>query len=217
MQWFVIGDSHIEAIIRAAEQGLLNRFALVKKVGGATAVGLRNPNSHTDALAKFRAVLLPARRDCIPIIQLGEVDCGFVIWYRAAKFGESVETQMDESLAAYFSFVDGLRREGYPTIVVTAPILPTIRDGQDWGEVANARREVTATLQQRTKLTLRYIEALRDGARLRDLPFVDLTPDLLDSSTGVVAEAYRHPNPTNHHLDPEKAAILWARHLNSLF
>lgn len=216
MQWHVIGDSHIDAIRQAAEHGLLERPALFKQVGGATAVGLRNPNSQTDAVSKFRTELLPARLASVPVIQIGEVDCGFVIWYRAAKYNETVERQMEESLTAYFAFVDELRREGYSQLVITAPVLPTIRDGQDWGEVSNARREVTATLKQRTDLTLRYIEALKAGAHRRSLSFVDLTPDLLNPATGVVFEAYRHPNPTDHHLDPQKAAALWARHLNDL-
>lgn len=216
MQWYFIGDSHIDAIRRAAEQGLLNRPAAFKSVGGATAVGLRNPNSFSDALSRFRAEILPVRSDSIPVIQLGEVDCGFVIWYRAAKYGESIEQQMNDSLAAYFAFVDELRHHGYAQLVVTAPVLPTIRDGQDWGEVANARREVTATLKQRTDLTLRYIDGLKAGAQDRGLPFIDLTPDLLDKATGVLADAFRHPNPADHHLHPEKAAALWSDHLNRL-
>lgn len=216
MHWHVIGDSHIAAIKRAADQGLLDRPALFKQVGGATAVGLRNPNSRTDAMAKFRAELLPVCIDSVPVIQVGEVDCGFVIWYRAAKYGESVEQQMERSLTAYFAFVDELCREGYSYVVMTAPVLPTIRDRLDWGEVSNARREVTATLKQRTDLTLRYTDALKAGAHGRGLPFIDLTQDLLDPATGVVAEVYRHPNPADHHLDPQKASVLWARHLNGL-
>lgn len=89
-RWHIVGDSHLRGIRRAAERGLIKRGCVFTQVPGATAVGLRNPNSTTNALETFRAALLP-RRNVIPVIHLGEVDCGFVIWYRAEKYGESLE------------------------------------------------------------------------------------------------------------------------------
>ncbi len=216
MRWHIVGDSHIKSIRKAAQMGLLDWAAGMQVVEGATAVGLRNPNSVTDALNIFRSALIPAAPKTIPVIQLGEVDCGFVIWYRAMKYRESVSAQMAESLAAYFEFVDELLADGYENVVVTSPILPTIRDGQDWGDVANARREVTATLRDRTCLTIEYAEGLRRGAAARGQPFIDFSGDLLDPATGVLNEAFRHPNPADHHLHPAKSAQLWASHLNRL-
>jgi hypothetical protein len=211
--WHIVGDSHITAFRYAAEHKLLDFPAHFTEVGGATAVGLRNPNAMTNALELFRAALLPAKSDATPVIQLGEVDCGFVIWYRASKYGESVELQLNESIDSYFEFVDGLIDQGYRRIVISAATLPTIRDGQDWGEVANARREVTATLAQRTALTFAYNDRLRAQAARRALAFIDITQDVLDPQTGVIAESFRHPDPTDHHLDPAKIAMLWAEEL----
>lgn len=211
-----MGDSHTETLARAASDRLLDRPALSTVVIGATAVGLRNPNSRTNAVEAFLQALTPFNPRKIPVIQLGEVDCGFVIWYRARKHGEPVEAQFAASLAAYAAFVDRLRALGYATVVLTGAALPTIRDGQDWGEIANARREVTATLAERTALTLRYNAGIAAIAAARDLPFVDLTPQTLDPATNTVAEDFRHPDPGNHHLHPARTAALWASQLNAL-
>jgi hypothetical protein len=214
--WHIIGDSHVGSFQLAARRGLLTRPAIFTRVAGATAVGLRNPNSKTDALGVFRRALTPYNKNKIPVIHLGEVDCGFVIWYRAQKYGESIDTQFAQSVDALLAFVDDLRGMGYDRIVLTGATLPTILDGQDWGDVANARREVTSTLTERTDLTLRYNARLREGTIARGLPFLDLTDDVLDPRTGLVSEAFRHPDPTDHHLNPEKVGPLWANALNAL-
>lgn len=214
--WHIVGDSHIAPFRWASERGLVNSPCLFTEVGGATAVGLRNPNSLTDAISIFKEVLLPMREGARPVIQLGEVDCGFVIWYRAQKYGEGIDAQLEQSIAAYLEFVDELISNGYTTIVISGATLPTIRDGQDFGEIANARREVTATLLQRTKLTLYYNEKLRAAAQYRRLPFIDITGKVLDQDTQVVAEYFRYPNPSDHHLDPQKVSALWATELNGI-
>ncbi len=214
--WHIVGDSHIDAFRHAAAHGKILAPCRFTQVKGATAVGLRNPNSKTDAMAQFRAGLLPKPDDAIPVFQLGEVDCGFVIWYRARKYGEAIERQVQQSIAAYFDFVDALVAGGYPHVVVTGAVVPTIRDGLDWGEVANARREVTATLFERTALTLSYNDRLRQGATARGLSYIDISSDVIDPATGVVSDVYRNPDPSDHHLDPDKAGSLWAEKLNIL-
>jgi hypothetical protein len=214
--WHIIGDSHLNSFRRAYERKLINRPCLFTEVGGATAVGLRNPNSKTNALETFKAALLPKRRNKTPVIQLGEVDCGFVIWYRAQKYGENIDTQFTQSVDAYMEFVDTLRRHGYKNIVLTGATLPTIRDGQTWGHIANLRREVTATLSQRTDLTMRYNAQLKAAAQQRSLPFIDLSELALDPDSGMIREEFRHSDPTDHHLDPDKVGALWAAELNRL-
>ncbi|WP_216351889.1 hypothetical protein [Brevundimonas sp. LM2] len=134
--WLVIGDSHVDAIVAGTKHLTLPCKSIL--VGGATAVGMRNPNSATNALSQFRDAVIPARSNAIPVLQLGEVDCGFVIWYRAEKLGDSIEAQMLASIKAYFGFVDELLCAGYPTVVVTGAVIPTIRDGELGVEVAKS-------------------------------------------------------------------------------
>lgn len=214
--WHVVGDSHARALKHAVRQGLVSRPCKVTAVGGATAVGLRHPNSQTNALNIFKEALFPVKPGTTPVIQLGEVDCGFVIWYRAAKYGESIESQLNQSIEAYFKFVDELLAGGYPSVVITGAILPTIGDGQEWGEIARIRREVTTTLRERTDLTLEYNEMLRKEAKLRRLPFIEITDKIMDKERRIVSDYFRHPDPLNHHLDPGKAGLLWATELNRL-
>ena len=214
--WLVFGVSHIFAIRAAAEAGLIQRPCDFMAIGGATAVGLRNPNSQTQALRAFGKSLLPRRPGAVPVMHLGEVDCGFVIWYRAQKHGEAIAAQVEESIAAYLGFVERLLAGGYATVVLTGASLPTIRDGHDWGEIRKARREVTASLRERTQLTLEYNRKIEAGAARLDLPFIDIAPRLIDPESGVLADYYRHPDPLDHHLHPDRTGALWADALNAL-
>jgi hypothetical protein len=151
-----------------------------------------------------------------PIIHLGEVDCGFVIWYRARAYGEDVQAQMTQSICAYFNFVDELIEAGYGTVVITGASMPTIRDGQRFGEVANKRREITASLLERTNLTIAYNLQLAAEAAKRDIPFIDIGQLVRDPRSGVVADEYRNPDPTDHHLHPVMTARLWAEQLTRI-
>jgi hypothetical protein len=211
----VFGDSHVHTMQWAANQGMLSTDATFVPVGGATAVGMRNPNSLTNALQIFEDAAIPVRPKTVPVIHLGEVDCGFVIWWRAAKYGEPIEAQVDASIGAYFSFVDRLLAAGYPTVIITAASPPTIKDGQDWGEIANLRKEVSVSIQDRTALTLRYNCLLRAEATRRGLPFVDASESFIDQSTGVIRERFRHADPLDHHLSPETAGPIWAEAINT--
>jgi hypothetical protein len=212
-----IGDSHANYFRHAAAQGYFGRRRVgCCAVAGATAVGLRNPNAKTNALARLSAYLRKWPPRSVIVIQLGEVDCGFVIWYRDRKYRDGVETQLEESIAAYFAFVDATMARGHRRIVVTGASMPTIEDGQDWGEVANARREVTASLQDRVALTRRYNERLRAEAARRGLPFIDISDEVLDPATGTVRHAFRNANPLDHHLDWDRAARSWAARLNAV-
>lgn len=210
----VLGDSHIRYFTEAAKLGLLPWKLEATLVGGATAVGMRNPNSQTQALHVFREALQPRRDDVIPVIHLGEVDCGFVIWYRAQKYAESVETQFAQSIDALADFIDQLLPD-YPLLVLTGATLPTIRDGDSQSIVANLRREVTATLRQRTDLTLAYNRAIAAFAAARNLPFIDVSDRMLDPASALLDDRYRNPDPGDHHLHAERAAHCWAEALTA--
>ncbi|SFI84314.1 hypothetical protein [Methylobacterium brachiatum] len=216
MAWLIFGDSHIWTFKYADEKGWIRQPCDFIEVMGATAVGLRNPNGQTNALEIFAQGLLPPREQFTPVMQLGEVDCGFVIWWRAMKLAESVDAQLETSINAHFGFVDRLLSEGYSTVVLTGAALPTIRDGQDWGEIANKRREVVTSLVERTQLTMRYNAMLRDGAARRGLPFIDISSEIIDRATGVISDAFRAEDPLDHHLNSERAGRLWATALNAL-
>ncbi len=210
------GDSHLAPVRHAYAQGWLDPFRCrFTSVGGATAVGLRHPTSKTQALAKFRSVLLPCRRDVIPVFQLGEVDCGFVIWHRAKKYNESINEQLDASIEAYVLFINELRTAGYKTIIVTSAVLPTIGDGGFQGEVALLRKDINATQRQRTELTIDYNRQLARALHGTGVIFLDFTPDLIDGETRLIRHEFKHPDANDHHLDPERGGRLWGRHIKA--
>jgi len=172
-------------------------------VQGATAMGLANPHSKTNALPIF-AKYIDAQPVNEPLLFcLGEVDCGFVIWYRAAKYGMSISEQFQISLNNYCAFIDEIYQKGHSKIIISSVPLPTILDGQEWGETANLRKEVNATLSERSDLTIEYNERLYSYCVSHGYQFLDISSETLSQQTGVVDEKCRNPNPYDHHLNPK--------------
>jgi hypothetical protein len=206
-----LGDSHLESLKAAADLGLLHfdeaDFCIVP---GATAVGLRNPNSITNAISLFKDAVKEYPRTQHILIHLGEVDCGFVMWWRQLKYGESVDLQLSESVAAYREFVVQLLNMGFENICIAGASLPTIRDGVDFGSVANKRSEIAVSIKDRTQLTLQYNRSLFSMASDLGCSFFDLSDAFIDVRTGVISDFFRHPDPCDHHVDPSKAIGVWA-------
>jgi hypothetical protein len=194
-----LGDSHIEVIDRYVSKKVKALFDVVS-IPGATAQGLVNPNSSTDALRVFETRLARARRWQTVLLELGEVDCGFVIWYRAEKMAITIDEQVEVSLSNYLRFIDRQVATGFEVWVMSAP-LPTIGDAQDWGEIANVRRMVTASQVARTALTVRYNNRLRESCLERRVRFIDVSSEQFDPATGVIKREFRHSNRLDHHLD----------------
>ncbi len=176
-------------------------------VPGATASGLENPNdSRTRAYPTFRRALdaTAARR---VVVTLGEVDTGFVIWYRAAKYRESVFAMLDRAVAAYTGFLAGIAAT-FDVLCVSAA-LPTIPDDVHWGVVANQRREVRASQRARTALTLEFNRRVRDAALGLGVSHL-----LLDAASlgpdGLVRPDLLNPDPRDHHYAPGRYAALIA-------
>lgn len=205
----VIGDSH--AKIFRHWSFLLGMPAVhfqVCAVGGATASGLANPHSRTQAYNRFEAALASHPHDRL-LVQLGEVDTGFVIWYRAAKYQAGVEEMLDLAVQTYTEFLSRLGDPGR-LLVLSAP-LPTIADDNAWGEVADLRKEVTASQQQRTELTLRFNARVAAFCRERGITHVNLDGDALGED-GVVRRDLLHPDRNDHHYHPRRyAALIRAR------
>jgi len=206
-----LGDSHLRPVQAAIEAGLFQPLECrLREVGGATAVGLRHPTSTTQALVVYREELTPFNPAVIPVFQLGEVDCGFVIWLRAQRYGESIQQQLDASLDAYQNFLLEIRAAGYEPIVSSAT-LPTLYDGQLDGEIAHLRREVRATQRERTDLTFEYNRRLKAFCTSHGLAFADIASGLLDPETLLIADRFRHPDIMDHHLNPVTGGAVWAK------
>ena len=211
-----IGDSHLEALQLAANLKILDvassHFSIVP---GATVIGLRNPNSLTDAIGIFRSSLMAQPLDSYVLIHLGEVDCGFVIWWRAKKYGESIERQFQESIDAYHQFLVEIIEKGFNRICIAGASLPTIKDEVDMSNVANKRAEISIGIKQRTELTLRYNQALIELAKSFGISYFDISDIVLDKTSNLVHDFFRNPDASDHHLDREKVTGVWAMKCNA--
>lgn len=210
--WFFVGDSHVHTVQLAYKLKLFKgQPAKFLSIGGATASGLRmDKESKTGAFKTFTEALVPHNPGYYPILQLGEIDCGFIIWYRAKKYDETPASQLVRSLDTYLQFIRLVRDAGYGRdMLVTSAVLPTILDGQLEGEIAHARSEITATFRERTDLTLDYNAGLAERCAAEGVPFLDVTSRFLDPETRLIDDVYRHPNKLDHHMNPITAGPIW--------
>ena len=172
-------------------------------VPGATNMGLKNPHSKTNAFNIFEHFLSKNLKiDDTLIFFMGEVDCGFVIWYRKEKYNETLESQMNESLTNYFDFI--LRYKNLcKRIVICDVVPPTIGDDQKGkGDVENLRLGINATQKERTELTLRYNSEIEKFCSINGFTYMSFTKELLGED-GIVNPKYKNKKPEDHHLDAE--------------
>lgn len=200
----VLGDSHAQIFLHR-----IFRFSFpltifdVCSVGGATASGLNNPNSTTAAYKTFRNKMNAAPEGSVIVIMLGEVDTGFVIWYRASKHGDSVDVMLKKAIRNYSEFISKVAQK-HRTIVISTP-LPTISDDNEWGDVANLRRKISATQYERTQLTLSFNKIMKQYCQENRIAYLDLDPESLGEN-GFVSDSLLNNDETDHHYDPLKHA-----------
>tara|TARA_R100001132_G_C3255451_1_gene81174 strand:+ start:293 stop:1003 length:711 start_codon:yes stop_codon:yes gene_type:complete len=202
--YYVFGDSHCEVFEHISDEKLLKGVEFkVNWIGGATAQGMRNPNSKTNALSIFSEDIKNINRNADLFFQLGEVDTGFVIWYRSMKYNEPVNKQLNDSVRHYFEFLNEVSDLGFENITIISAPLPTIKDNQDWGEIANLRKEIKATQVERTELTIAYNNLLKEEAEKNGYKFIDTDIYLFNENTGIIREEFLNKDKNNHHLDLE--------------
>jgi hypothetical protein len=201
----VLGDSH--ALVFSSEQMkiLFPEYSFeVTSVGGATVSGLKNPNAVTQAMPQYMSALETTTANTV-IVMLGEVDTGFVIWYRAQKHGSSVEQMLQQALENYQKLLLDVASR-FHVICVSTP-LPTIRDNMDWGEVANLRKEVKASLSDRTSLTIKFNTLMEAFCVREDISHLNYDSCSMDES-GTLKASLRNPDPNDHHYNPSAHALM---------
>jgi hypothetical protein len=209
----VLGDSHTPIFNHLSFKTAFPEYTFnVVTVIGATASGLENPNTKTQAYPIFKEALQSSRAGKV-IVMLGEVDTGFVIWYRAKKYQESVAAMAVRAVSSYSKFLQEVAalRE---VICISTP-LPTIQDGNDWGEVANARREITTTQLERTALTLQFNRQMQSFCTQQGIRYLMLD-DWSLGEDGLVRRELRNPDPKDHHYDPETYSGLLVERLKEV-
>ena len=191
-----IGDSHAQVIgfVRVPRT-----WIRVIGVEGATATGICNPESTTEARQIFDRQLRQMKPWQQLLIILGEVDCGCAIWLRASREGISVQAQAAQTLDYYEAFLRSVTDLGLAGVYVLSVPLPAI-DVPVAGDVREPRMEVTASQRERTRLTLDFNGELRERCRALGLSFIDVSDGLIDPATELIREEFVRRPRTNQHL-----------------
>lgn len=211
-----LGDSHAAIFQQLQRERVLKktRFVVVW-IGGATARGLSNPNSVTNALRIFRGLLRVVPRSVRVFLMLGEVDCGFLIWHNAETRGSSVEGEYARTQGAFDAFVEELVQQGRRVVLVEVP-LPTVEDYACWAGLESQRRTIKAPLTDRTALTSRFNMHVRALGATTGSAVLTYEERTIDSTTGLLLEEFRNPDPLNHHLAAEPFCRLLVAQLSQL-
>lgn len=217
MKILCCGDSHVN-VFNCCNNELKNVFFEVCEVGGATAQGLVNPNSKTNALPIFEKKINDTKMDKL-LIMLGEVDCGFVIWVRSKRYNISVDEQINNSINNIFFFIqkilDNNKYLSNKDIIVVGAILPTIKDSTNKKFLGGARSEVDISQIERTKKTIEYNNLLKNNCNVFGYNYIDITEYII-SNEGIVKDYYLNINPYDHHLDSNKTFKLWISKLKCI-
>lgn len=215
----VIGDSHCLVWNYIKHNNLLPGYTFtVKHVNGATSQGINNPNSKTNALPIFQRVIQNNHNKDYIMISLGEVDCGFALWYNSEKYNIPINEQLNKSLESYVIFLETVVKKFFKNkqIILLGSTLPTIEDQTDKRFLKGARSSITASLVDRTALTFLYNRKLNEIARQYGLNFIDISNQTYDKNSKSVKKEFLHDDEFDHHLDPSKSAILWVDNFKKL-
>ena len=216
----VLGDSHSNIFSRRIaflfKKLFLNKFEfLVCSVPGATISGIENPNSKTNTAVIFQKALNKNTQCEYCILYIGEVDTGFLLWYKFEQEGLDLEDLFNLTIDKYTGLVQKVFELGYKPIVISTP-LPTIKDGTDYGPIASARKLIKATQIERTKLTLRFNSRMKDICLKKKYGFVDLD-NISIAPSGVVRTFLLNLNRKDHHYNPITHSLILFYALKNFF
>ena len=214
MNILFFGDSHAQHYIKWGANNIQNEIKFdVCFVGGATAQGAVNPGSKTKALSIYRETLERKKNDNYDYvgIMLGEVDCGFVIWYRAKKYNQNIQEQIMLAANNLEEFLKNDVEKVFPKdkVVVVGATLPTIKNNTDKKFLSGARSEVDASLQERIDCTFEYNKQLAIMAKNNKYLYFDISDETFDQENYCVFSQFLNKNPHDHHFDGHSVAPIF--------
>ncbi|CED70300.1 putative uncharacterized protein [Aliivibrio wodanis] len=206
----VLGDSHAECLLSPFWKNKHREFTWETTiVYGATLSGLSNPNSNTMSSDIYSKALTDISCDAI-VTLLGEVDCGFVIWYYAERDNIDVHTAATKAIKNYKQLLLKAKNIA-PVFVISAP-LPTIGDNDKHGVVAQKRSSISATQKQRTELTQYFNKEINKFCLENDITFIDLDSFSMGKD-GLVHASLINKKKSDHHYDKHKYMMLLSKFL----
>ena len=211
----ILGDSHTRYFrFLQRTYPLAATHLRVFNVTGATASGLRNPHSKTRASMAFGFLLRRLDKKQVLLMQLGEVDCGFALWMKAAKHGNRAEDELQRAFDNYMVSIRNARELGFEKILIATVSPPTIADWSLWrGPVGHLRRQVAADIRERSQLTRLFNQLLREGASAVGYTFLDVENLFTDPQTSLVRPELLSDRPGDLHLHNHEAAKIYRKAL----
>ena len=213
------GDSHVKIFrIFNVKSVHFQIYFRVISVRGATAFGLDNPNSNTNALKVFSKWMRRSKKNPV-LFMLGEVDCGFLIWFKAKREKKDPRILMEEAVKRYINFLKSEATNREVLIICSSP-LPTIENYDDHGDdVSKFRKMIDVSRKGRTNLALEFNNKIKEWCESNRAIFLDLDRLSIDDVTGEVKPFLLNKDPRNHHYDPDafQAILLKAISRQDLF
>lgn len=215
MNVLFFGDSHATFYIKLGANKIQNDVKFdVCSVRGASAQGVVNPNSKTNALSVYRNRIKKYKNNNDNdyfAIMLGEVDCGFVVWYRAKKYNQTIHEQIKLAVDNLEEFLKNNVEKLFSEdkIVVVGATLPTIKDNTDKKFLKGARSDVDTSLRDRIDCTFEYNKQLSVMAKNNNYLYFDISDETFDQKNYCVFPQFLNKDPYNHHFDGHSVAPIF--------
>lgn len=209
----VISDSHGGVFEYIHDNNLLfPHYINAEIVGGATAYGLTKENSITNSFKRFINAVRKYKNFDIVLIQLGEVDCSFILWDKAKKLNKEPFEIISYSLMGYEKLLNELKNLD-KKIIITGAILPTLKDHEKADKSAGLRNTIAVTQIERTNLILEYNEQLKILAKKYNIEYIDISEKTINKSTNLIDEKYVRQSEIDHHQCFKNTSLLWVYEL----
>lgn len=202
----VLGDSHARIFNSKFIKTKTRKINWnVCSVSGATLSGLNNPNSVTKALDKFKNTIAKSLHSDALVFLLGEVDVGFVIWYRAQYNNINVQDALKKAVSNYKALLLS-SIETAPVFVISTP-LPTIFDYEIASDVAKERSKVTSSYKDRVNLTLKFNKIIEEFCAENGICYLNLDGYSLGENNQIKASLL-NSDKLDHHYNEEAYSSL---------
>jgi hypothetical protein len=200
-----IGDSHTNIFTnKNIKNALRGKTSTVLSVNGATARGIQNPDSKTNARKLFIRLLTLANRKSPIIIGLGEVDCGFLVWYKSKRNKTSAQSELIKSIENYKRFLLRIKiKMGFNNLIVYNVVLPSVKKYDPIIYKWSPRKNIHIGIKKRTGITQHFNKEIKKFCNMNNIKFIDLDKYLLNKKTGIINEKFVNKKTNDHHLNPE--------------
>ena len=214
MKILVLGDSHSVVFSYANTQSDCKHIFDVCPVGGASARGLVNNSSHSNALNIYKEKILQTDLDTV-ILQVGECDLGIIIWYFVLNNIEVLPLAIDNTVSRLMLFADLELKGKFKQIIICGSNLPTTADSVDRNLMEPGRNH-DIDIRTRTQVTHEYNKKLKHLCELRGYDFLDITAGTINTETGLIQDKFLHWDQANSHMDIEAVYDVYMSELNKI-